>query len=231
MSETESKPETEATLDVVEQFVESYDGPTYEALNELRLKIADHSPVKDNPIDTVLWVPVEDVRPNDYNPNEVADREMELLHKSIDNDGYTQPVVCVELPEDDSHDYEIVDGFHRYMTLQMFDDIYDRSDGRVPITVIRDKSKNERRASTVRHNRARGKHSVSGKSEVVFGMLDDGWEDEEICKELGMEKNELARIKHTSGFSKLFDDTDYQQAWKTTRQLEVEKDHGEGETP
>lgn len=217
---------------LVAAFIDRHDADTYTALNELRQTIHDQSPVQDNPVDLVKWVPVEAVRANDYNPNEVADREMELLYTSIYEDGYTQPVVCVELDEEaEGYQYEIVDGFHRYSVMKMYDDIYDRSDGRVPITIIETEEKNERRASTVRHNRARGEHSLSGKGEVVFGMLDDGWEDEEICSALGMEKDELARIKHTTGFDALFEDVEYQQAWKATQQLEIEKERGDEDTP
>lgn len=223
MTEDHIKP-TDDALEAVESFIDGADD-TYVALNQLRASIYELSPVSHNPIDAVYWVPVEKVRPNDYNPNEVADKEMELLHTSIDEDGYTQPIVTVYDEEADM--YEIVDGFHRYMTTQMYEDIYERSDGRVPITVIDTEEKNDRRASTVRHNRARGEHSISGKGEVVFGMLDDGASDEEICKALGMEKDELARLKHTTGFSKLFDDTEYQQAWKATQQLQIEKEEGD----
>jgi hypothetical protein len=234
MTESISDERHEEAQEVVDKFIDNHEGDVVEALNDLRTVVAERSPVKENPIDLVQWVDLDRVRPNDYNPNQVADREMELLHKSIYEDGYTQPVVVVELPEDDPEDFEIVDGFHRYMTMKMFDDVYERSDGMLPVTIIEDKSKNERRASTVRHNRARGTHSISGKSDVVFGMLEDGASDEEICEQLGMEKDELARLKHTTGFAKLFDDTDYQKAWKATRQLDVEKefeDEWDGEVP
>lgn len=227
MSEAEHHVDVpEEAKEVIADYIESSDD-TFTALNELRATLSDQSPVQENPIDVVYWVPLDKVRPNDYNPNEVADQEMELLHKSIEEDGYTQPVVTIWDEEDGM--YEIIDGFHRYMTMKMYDDIFNRSDGMLPITVLNTEHKNDRRASTVRHNRARGEHSLTGKGEVVFGMLDDGWEDEEICEELGMEKDEVARIKHTSGFSKLFDDTDYSKAWKATRQLKIEKEEGAGD--
>lgn len=199
----------------------------YETLNELREAIEEESPAEGNPIDKVLWVPIEKCRANSYNPNQVASSEMELLYKSIKADGYTQPVVVDEqVDENGDVVYEIVDGFHRYMTMKTHDDIRERSDGRLPVTLIDADEKNERRAATVRHNRARGEHSVDGKAEVVFEMLDEGWEDEEICEELGMSPEELARIKHVTGFSALFEDVEYQQAWKATQQLEIEKEEG-----
>lgn len=218
MSESES-------IDIhaaVEAHMTAADDP-YEALNAFARAVSAVSPLRDNPVGQVFWVPLERVRANDYNPNQVADKEMELLYRSIKADGYTQPVVVVEDESKEPTEYEIVDGFHRYLVMKRHDDISERSDGHLPVTVI-DKPMNERRASTIRHNRARGKHSVKGKSEVVFDMLDDGWSDERICAELGMEPEELARLKHVTGFSKLFDDVEYQQAWKATRQLQVEEE-------
>lgn len=215
--------------DAVTALIEDSDDP-YVAANAVRRAVAEATPIEDNPVDLIQWVPVENVRANDYNPNEVADREMQLLKKSITEDGYTQPVVVVRDETAELPRYEIVDGFHRYLVMKRNDDIYERSDGHLPVTVI-DKPMNARRASTIRHNRARGKHSVSGKGQVVFDMLDDGWSDERICEELGMEPEELARLKHTTGFSKLFDDTEYQMAWKATHQLEIEREKGDGDLP
>lgn len=198
-------------------------GGPFKAYNELIKSLQEKVPVRDNPISAVIWVKLDRVRANDYNPNEVADREMELLYRSIKHDGYTQPVVTVYDGEADM--YEIVDGFHRYLVMKRYDDIRERSNGRLPITVI-DKGIKDRMASTIRHNRARGKHSIKGMAEVVFDMLDEGWEDERICEELGMEPEELTRLKHVTGFSKLFDDTEYQMAWKHTKQIELEKEFG-----
>jgi len=199
----------------------------YEMLNELRTAIEAVSPADGSPIDKVLWVPIEKCRANSYNPNTVAQSEMELLYKSIKADGYTQPVVVDKQEHDNKPtDFEIVDGFHRYMVMKTHDDIRERTNGRLPVTLLEADEKNERRAATVRHNRARGEHSVDGKADVVFQMLDEGWDDAEICQELGMSAEELSRIKHVTGFSALFEDVEYQQAWKATQQLEIEKEEG-----
>ena len=191
-----------------------------EFLNELKGFIHNElSPIR-QPVDWVRWVPVSKVQANDYNPNSVATTEMRLLYTSILHDGYTQPVVTVY---DDSIDkYVIIDGFHRYLTCRENQDIQDRNGGTLPIVVL-DKSMNDRMASTVRHNRARGKHSVSGMSSMVFSMLNDGWDDSDICNELGMESEELLRLKHITGFSKLFEDTEYKKAWKTKYQIKLKK--------
>lgn len=190
-------------------------------LNELRAYLfGELSPVNSQPIDFVRWVPIDQVEANDYNPNSVARKEMQSLYTSIEHDGYTQPVVTIYDAERDK--YVIVDGFHRYFTCKTNTDILERNHGRLPIVVI-DKDINDRMASTVRHNRARGKHSVDGMSNMVFKLLDNGWADEDICNELGMEPEELLKLKHITGFSKLFENAEYNRAWKTRRQILLEK--------
>jgi hypothetical protein len=180
------------------------------------------SACKSQPIDRVRWVPVDKVFANDYNPNSVATNEMRLLHTSISHDGYTQPVVTIYDAEADR--YVIVDGFHRYTIMRRYNDIRETTGGMLPIVVI-SKSIAERMASTVRHNRARGKHSVAGMANIVFGMLDNGVSDSEICKALGLESEELVRLKHVTGFSKLFENVDYKLAWETKRMLQLRKEY------
>lgn len=184
-----------------------------EAIRDLLFEL---SPQSSQPIDRVRWVPIEQVQANDYNPNAVATIEMKLLYTSILHDGYTQPVVTIW--DEAIGKYVIVDGFHRYTTMRQNKDIHDRNNGLLPIVVI-EKDINDRMASTVRHNRARGKHSVSGMSSMVFNMLENGWNDVDICNELGMEPEELLRLKHITGFSKLFADKDYNKAWESKNQI------------
>lgn len=181
--------------------------------------------MKSQPVNRIRWVDVDKVQANDYNPNSVATIEMKLLYTSIKHDGYTQPVVTVYDKSIDK--YVIIDGFHRYLTCKTHDDIKERNHGKLPIVVI-DKDVNDRMASTVRHNRARGKHSINGMSNIVFGMLENGWEDHDICDELGMEVEELLRLKHITGFSKLFSDTEYKKAWESKKQIQVKKKYYEG---
>jgi len=191
-------------------------------LNQLREFIHEHSPSKHNPVDLVRWVPYTQVQANDYNPNQVAKNEMGLLHTSISHDGYTQPVVTVYDEKLDK--YVIVDGFHRYSVMRHYEDIKRKNKGLLPVVVI-EKDINDRMASTIRHNRARGKHSVQGMSKIVFEMLENGWSDAEIIKELGMEQEELIRLKHITGFSKLFENAEYSRAWETKNQLKIKKDY------
>jgi ParB-like chromosome segregation protein Spo0J len=189
-------------------------------IEEIRSLLHELSPNHDQPVDWVRWVPLEKVRANSYNPNSVASMEMRLLYVSIDHDGYTQPIVTFYDAEAD--EYEVVDGFHRYFIMKSNRDIYERCHGLLPVVVI-DKDINERMASTVRHNRARGKHSVTGMSSMVFEMLNNGWADADICNELGMEAEELLRLKHITGFSKLFANAEYSRSWMTKNQILLKK--------
>lgn len=193
-------------------------------LNDLREFIAEETDMKHDPVSNVKYVPIEKVQANDYNPNQVATNEMKLLYTSINHDGYTQPVVTVYDEKLDR--YVVVDGFHRYSVMRHYKDIYELNKGMLPIVVL-DKDINDRMASTIRHNRARGKHSVQGMSHIVFEMLDNGWTDVEIMDELGMEMEELIRLKHITGFSKLFENTEYAKAWEHEKQIRLRKEYEE----
>jgi len=191
---------------------------------EIKELIHNNSPLKGQPVNRIKWVDVNKVSPNDYNPNSVAKKEMGLLYTSIMHDGYTQPVVTIYDEVKDK--YIIIDGFHRYFTCKTNKDILDRNKGRLPIVVL-NKDINDRMASTVRHNRARGMHSVTGMSSMVFNMLENGWEDVDICNELGMSVEELVKLKHITGFSKLFEDKEYSKSWQTKNQLLLKKKYND----
>ena len=194
------------------------DSEKIEALNQISEYLHDKlSPVK-QPINKVLWIPIDKVEPNDYNPNAVANKEMKLLYTSILHDGYTQPVVTIW--DEQKQKYIIVDGFHRYFTCKTQQDILERNKGHLPIVVI-EKDINDRMASTVRHNRARGEHSIKGMGNMVFELLQNGWTDSEICNHLGMEAEEILKLKHITGFSKLFEDSEYQKSWETKRMIKL----------
>tara|TARA_R100000149_G_C5868511_1_gene132836 strand:+ start:512 stop:1192 length:681 start_codon:yes stop_codon:yes gene_type:complete len=199
------------------EFQNSKDKITF--LNNIRRFIHEElSLLNTQPVDFIQWVSIDDVEPNDYNPNSVAQKEMGLLYRSIKHDGYTQPVVTIY--DDERKKYIIVDGFHRYFTCKENEDIKERNNGMLPIVVIK-KDINERMAATIRHNRARGEHSIKGMSNMVFNMMQNGWEDNEICNHLGMEAEEILRLKHITGFSKLFKDVEYKKAWETKRQIKL----------
>jgi ParB-like chromosome segregation protein Spo0J len=170
-----------------------------------------------NPVARVRWVPIEKVHANDYNPNAVAAMELELLYISIKADGYTQPVVCAFDPSRDR--YEIVDGFHRYIVMKRHRDLFELNHGHLPVVVI-DKPINDRMASTIRHNRARGKHAIAGMSQLIVNLLNGGWSDARVCEELGLEKEELIRLKHVTGYAKFFEQGSYSPAIMSDQQIE-----------
>ena len=159
-----------------------------------------------SPIYKVIAVPVEKVVANDYNPNVVAPPEMKLLEISIWEDGYTMPCVCYYDSEKDL--YELVDGYHRYLVLKTSKRIYEREKGLLPITVI-EKDLSNRMASTIRHNRARGTHNVELMTHIVAELIKAGMSDQWIQKNIGMDRDELLRLKQISGLAALFADKDF----------------------
>lgn len=181
-------------------------------INRLRAEIHQHSPFKNEPIDFVRWVPTDSVYANDYNPNSVAPPEMALLEHSIDHDGFTQPVVGW-LGEDDM--YEVVDGFHRTTVAKRSTSVMLRLQGFMPIVAIQAKNteRNDRVASTIRHNRARGKHNVESMSDIVIELKKRNWSDERVAKELGMDPDEVLRLCQVSGLVEVFADEEFSTAW------------------
>jgi ParB-like chromosome segregation protein Spo0J len=175
------------------------------------------------PVGRVQWIHIDKVQANDYNPNAVAHQEMKLLHTSISEDGYTQPVVAISDPDTDKH--VIVDGYHRYTVMRRYADIHASTGGYLPVVVI-DKPIADRIASTVRHNRARGKHSVAGMGSLVFQMLNAGEDDATICNKLGLEAEELSRLKHITGYSKLYADSEYSTVVMSKTQAEAKAAYG-----
>lgn len=164
-----------------------------------------------SPVYGVLRVPIEKVSANLYNPNAVAPPEMELLETSIWEDGYTMPIVTYYDQENDQ--YIIVDGFHRYSTMQRSKRIFDREKGHLPVVVI-NKALGDRMASTIRHNRARGSHSLELMSNIVSELVEMGKGDRWICNHIGMSPDELLRMKQITGLMSLFQNKDFSEAWE-----------------
>jgi ParB-like chromosome segregation protein Spo0J len=163
-----------------------------------------------SPVYNIKAIPVEKLRANEYNPNNVAPTEMELLYRSIKEDGYTMPIVVYYHKEDDV--YEIVDGFHRYSVINQHRDIYEREKGLLPCSVI-EKPIGERMASTIRHNRARGSHDVDLMSNIVAERVELGKSDAWISKHLGMSVDEILRLKQITGIAALFKDQEFSKSW------------------
>lgn len=183
-----------------------------ERINEIRQLLHDISPFNSEPVDFVKWVKNPLVHSNDYNPNSVAPPEMELLRHSIASDGYTQPIVS--MPDPDGR-YEVIDGFHRHRVGKECEEIQSKVHGYLPIVQIREsqEGRNDRMASTIRHNRARGKHKVESMSDIVVELKRRFWSDERIAKELGMDADEVLRLQQVTGLSGLFADREFSEAW------------------
>jgi ParB-like chromosome segregation protein Spo0J len=196
-------------------FIKDLDFDTkIDAINQLRESIHNESPFKNEPVDYVKWVKSENVVANDYNPNKVAPPEMELLEISIMNDGYTQPVVTFP----NNGIIEVVDGFHRTRVSKESKIVRDRVKGYTPTVIIRKEQsdKNDRIASTIRHNRARGKHQVDAMSEIILELKNRNWKNERIARELGMDEEEILRLCQITGLQDIFKDDDFSKSWESS---------------
>ncbi len=183
-----------------------------ETLNALRALLHAHSPFADQPADCVQWVPADQVKGNDYNPNAVAPPEMRLLELSVRADGFTQAIVAHR----EEGRYVVIDGFHRHRIGKQVADIRAQLHGYLPIVLAKAgrAGRADRMASTIRHNRARGVHAVQPMTDVVASLLRQGWSDAEVAAQLGMDDDEVRRFKQVSGLPELFRDHPYSRAWE-----------------
>jgi ParB-like chromosome segregation protein Spo0J len=207
-----SEPETPGLADLLD-WLGTLDLPEQiDALNTVRQQLHDASPFAGHPVDLVLWVPADNVVANDYNPNSVAPPEMELLHLSVAADGYTQPIVT----NDEDGTRVVVDGFHRHRVGREYPDVAETLHGHLPVVQIRAdaQDRSDRIASTIRHNRARGKHSVVKMTDIVLELKRRNWSDAKIGKELGMDDDEVLRLSQIGGLADAFSDRSFSQAWE-----------------
>lgn len=191
-----------------------------DAINELKILLHEASPMRNEPVDCVLWVKNEMVRANDYNPNSVAPPEMELLRQSILEDGYTQPIVSFK---EEDH-ITVVDGFHRNRVGREVQEVKERVHGRLPVVNINQwkQGLSDRMASTIRHNRARGSHNIELMSTIVSELVEMGKGDAWICKHVGMSKDELLRMKQITGLASMFQNKDFSPAWEAEPGEEID---------
>lgn len=180
------------------------------AINKARKAISEASPFSKEPCDCILWVKQDTVKANEYNPNVVATPEMKLLYESVKLDGYTMPIVTYDLKDGTR---EIVDGFHRNRIGREHADIKKRVHGYLPVSTI-DKPEDERMGSTIRHNRARGTHGIRPMSEIVLDLSKAGWDDVKICEKLGMELDEVLRLKQITGLKAAFMNHEFSRSWE-----------------
>lgn len=191
--------------------------------NEIKKTLHENSPFKNEPVDYVKWIKTDNIAANDYNPNTVAPPEMELLKTSILHDGYTQPIVT--FPSENT--IEVVDGFHRNRVARESEEVNRRIMGYLPIVTIRNtqEDRNDRIASTIRHNRARGKHQVDSMSDIVVELKRRNWSYKRIGKELGMDDDEVLRLVQVGGLLEMFSDKEFNAAWEHTEEdgTDIEK--------
>lgn len=179
-------------------------------LNNIRSRLHELSPFRDEPVDCVLWIKASKLKANEYNPNVMAPTEQRLLYTSLLTEGYTQPVVATK----GLRSFTVVDGYHRMQQGKHKPVLRERLKGYLPVVVLHHESdEGERRAATVRHNRARGQHAVAAMSELVRDLSRLGWSDERTAKELGMDKDEVLRLKQISGLAEMFSDETFSEAW------------------
>lgn len=204
-------------MTIIEQLINHISGLENEDkisfINQVKLSMHEVSPFNSEPVDCVIWVKNETVHANGYNPNNVAPPEMELLRLSIANDGYTQPIVSMDNLDGTR---EVIDGYHRNRVGKECLDIQERVQGYLPVVTIRNSQTdiNNRVASTIRHNRARGKHRVESMSDIVVDLKRRNWSPEKIAKELGMDSDEVLRLSQISGLVEMFADKDFSIAWE-----------------
>jgi ParB-like chromosome segregation protein Spo0J len=197
---------------IVTQMADMDEATKVASLNAVRERLHKISPFSSEPVDFVKWVPSSEVAANDYNPNSVAPPEMELLRTSIKADGYTQPIVGNR----EGDKVVVVDGFHRHRVGKECKEIQERIKGYLPVVQIRAEQvgRTERMASTVRHNRARGKHKVEAMSDMVIELKRRNWTNKKICQELGMDEDEVLRLCQITGLTEVFADGEFSKSWE-----------------
>lgn len=192
-------------------------------LNQIRQKLHGVSPFIDEPCDCILWIKQENIQANGYNPNHVAEPEMKLLYKSVQIDGYTMPIVTYDLKNGNR---EIVDGFHRNRIGREHKDIQARTNGYLPVSTI-DKPADERMGSTIRHNRARGTHGIRPMSDIILDLSKQGWDDVKICENLGMDLDEVIRLKQITGLKEAFSNHEFSKSWEEFEKKYYQKENAD----
>lgn len=183
------------------------DDDKIDSINQLKTLLHEVSPFSKEPVDCVLWVKTNQIIANDYNPNRMAPLEKKLLKHSLKTNGFTQPIVVHE----ENGSYTVVDGYHRYVTGKTLPGLKRY----LPITCVTPEQgvKSGRIAATIRHNRARGKNHIEPMCDIVRELSRLGWSDDRVSKELGMDADEVLRLKQISGLTELFTQDSFSTAW------------------
>lgn len=179
---------------------------------------------ENQPVNKVFWIHRDRLTPNGYNPNVQHESAFELLIMSILEDGWTQPIVVTPIAAtysdfealiaDISICFEIIDGYHRYLSSGK-KEVYCLTNGYVPIVISIPRDRNSQKMSTIRHNRAKGTHTVLSMSEIVAALVADNVSMQEICSRLGMEREEVRRLTQRAGVpaDSIFENTNWSKEW------------------
>lgn len=203
---------SKALMLLLEELLEMPTERRVEAINDIRARLHEVSPFANEPVDNIQWVRADRIQANDYNPNVVAPPEMELLALSVREDGYTQPIVTWA---QNGH-FEVIDGFHRNRVGREDEAVANRLGGYLPVVVANDgrTDRGDRIASTIRHNRARGKHQIGAMADIVIELKRRNWTDKKIGAHLGMEPDEILRLSQITGLAEMFADREFSEAWE-----------------
>ena len=160
------------------------------------------------PISNIEWIDVNLLKANDYNPNVVLKREMNLLKLSIIRNGWIQPILI-------NKDYEIIDGYHRVSAVRMDKQLMEFTDGKVPCAIL-DLDEPSRMLLTIRINRAKGNHVAFKMHEVIDKLVNEyGISVKRICKEIGATNKEVQLLLQENIFTQkgFNEESVYSKAW------------------
>jgi len=179
---------------------------TYNQFTELVLEHFTLLP----PVCAIKLLPLNQISPNDYNPNKMGTPESRLLLHSLEQDGLTLPIIVNQLNKNEL--FTIIDGFHRYELLNKHPHLQPVK-GYIPAIVL-SKTRGKAMSSSIRHNIARGVHQVELTANMVIVLSQMNWSNERIGKELGMDRDEVLRMQQITGLAKAFQDQDFSTAWE-----------------
>lgn len=151
-----------------------------------------------------VLVKLEYLKPNPWNPNKVMKPEMDLLRVSIEKSGFCFPLIVLK---ENETSYMIVDGFHRHLIAKEYGMEY------VPVVIL-DESLDEYMNATIRFNRAKGVHQIIDMSKLVLDLVRLGNTDEQIAHNLGMDMDEVLRLKQISGLKEAFANREFSKSWE-----------------
>ncbi|OYT62419.1 hypothetical protein B6U67_04495 [Methanosarcinales archaeon ex4484_138] len=159
----------------------------------------------------IEYVPVGSIHPNEYNPNRQSEHDFELLVSSMQEDGFTQPIVCQQ-------DGTIVDGEHRWRAAQAI------GMSEIPVVFV-NMTAEQMRISTLRHNRARGSEDVELSAQLLADLQELGaldWAQDSLL----MSDDEINKLLEDIPAPEALAAEEFSTAWEPD-QLGATEDSGE----